>query len=590
MWDNWNTIGATNYFTSWDGMHTSATVIDWSLFDAYVALCVSKGVTDILYTFGYTPTWARADGNRALPPTNLAHWDYFVSAVMTRAAATGINWAFGVWNEPNAFPQSSGFFWQDTPAALAAMGQRLYDIRNSVFPTALIVSPETQGNGSGWMSEYMAAAGGQNWDILGVHLYGGSSAYISEIASYFPGYRALTAKPIWNTEFGHETFHGGTLVTYMTTMVAKYRELGIERCYWYAYDAPTGRLANPPTEITTAMNAYRSVMNSAPPLPPMVLVDIDLDGDPDDASFLKVTHALADNGELRIGLVAANSGNPHTAVVAEIINTYCGRPIGVLPICAYQGTAHAIAVGSGMGNFCDNVVAAYAGSGIYASISPSKTRTAYNTPLTNVQRMRTFLAAQPDGSVTWLSGGFFNNIADLMLSPADSISSLTGLQLFAAKVNRLIATLILSQSMPSNDYNTGADQLASDSFAYVAANIPPAIEFDIIDCDPSQVFQITPSGTNPIKACYDACTPPQVSRAGLDQETGLLLCRPSLFTKSHSNGTASRTSSSFPWPSNWTAGGSHGNTSIWRAISLSTNQGIVQGLQDQTPGAGSHFS
>ena len=47
----------------------------------------------------------------------------------------------------------------------------------------------------------------------------------------------------------------------MRAMAHACKEIGVERCYWYAYDTPTGRLATPPTENKAAMDAYREVIN-----------------------------------------------------------------------------------------------------------------------------------------------------------------------------------------------------------------------------------------------------------------------------------------------------------------------------------------
>lgn len=305
-------------------------------------------------------------------------------------------------------------------------------------------------------------------------------------------------------------------------------------------------------------------------LPQMCILDTDLYGDPDDASYIKVTHALRDLNELRIGCAVHSASDPYAPVCLEIINGYCG--LQSIPIGAYQGNGH-ISVPI-VGPFTQTVRDEYGPTYGVAT----KTRTAYPSPATV---LRTFLAAQPGSSVVWLNGGFFNNMMDLMQSPADGISPLTGLQLFSAKVKRVIATLLLPDQMPSQEYNTGASQLASDSFAYVAANIPPAIELAIIDLTAARFFNVTPHGSNPVTRCYTASG--ATTRIGGDQQCSLMAARPELFQPlaPYIKGTAVRMSASSPWPSNWTAGGVHGNTTIYTYDA--TVPQLIQDLQDQTP-------
>lgn len=54
-----------------------------------------------------------------------------------------------------------------------------------------------------------------------------------------------------------------------------------------------------------------------------------------------------------------------------------------------------------------------------------------------VELLRKLLAAEPDGSVTLVQVGFFSNLADLLDTPADSLSPLTGRQLIERKVKLL---------------------------------------------------------------------------------------------------------------------------------------------------------
>ena len=56
---------------------------------------------------------------------------------------------------------------------------------------------------------------------------------------------------------------------------------------------------------------------------------------------------------------------------------------------------------------------------------------------TLVEKWRTALAAADDGSVEIITIGFLNSIYEVLISPADGISSMTGLELVTAKVSKM---------------------------------------------------------------------------------------------------------------------------------------------------------
>src|SRR3954452_13886541 len=72
-------------------------------------------------------------------------------------------------------------------------------------------------------------------------------------------------------------------------------------------------------------------------------------------------------------------------------------------------------------------------------IGPCAAKAAADTPLPDyaVTVYRRALASQPDGSVVMVGVGYLENLAALLNSPADGISSLTGKQLVTAKVKTL---------------------------------------------------------------------------------------------------------------------------------------------------------
>jgi len=93
-----------------------------------------------------------------------------------------------------------------------------------------------------------------------------------------------------------------------------------------------------------------------------------------------------------------------------------------------------------------------------------------------VTQYRTLLAAAPAQSVDVVSIGPLNNLRDVLQSPADGISSLTGAQLVASRVKRL---WVMGGANPSGtEYNFNNNALAINSAHYVVANWPTPIIYN----------------------------------------------------------------------------------------------------------------
>lgn len=94
---------------------------------------------------------------------------------------------------------------------------------------------------------------------------------------------------------------------------------------------------------------------------------------------------------------------------------------------------------------------------------------------TAVSLHRRALAAAANGSVEILSIGYLNNLADLLASPADAISSLTGAQLVAAKVSKL---WVMGGNWPTgSENNFSRDATAIAAAAAVVSGWPTPIIF-----------------------------------------------------------------------------------------------------------------
>ncbi|HLN54971.1 MAG TPA: nucleoside hydrolase [Bacteroidales bacterium] len=178
-------------------------------------------------------------------------------------------------------------------------------------------------------------------------------------------------------------------------------------------------------------------------VPVKIIFDTDLGPDYDDVGALAFLHAMADSGKAEI--LATVSSNKHELVVPsiEVINTYFGRPD--LPLGAPKSN------GPGMGSgqhWADSIVAKYP----HRLKSTSEAEDA-------VAVYRRILNGQPDQSVTIVTVGFLTNLANLLESKPDSYSNLSGEELVAKKVRRLVS---MAGSFPSGkEFNIYIDSTAS---------------------------------------------------------------------------------------------------------------------------------
>ena len=169
-----------------------------------------------------------------------------------------------------------------------------------------------------------------------------------------------------------------------------------------------------------------------------IIFDTDLGYDCDDAGALGVLHALADLGEANLLATMTVVGAPHSAGALDVINTYYGHPD--VPVGAYMGERWADARPYWLKpdvDFLEPLVETH----------PSDIETRAQAQEA-VALYRQTLAAQPDESVTVVTVGFLQNLADLLASSADAHSPLSGRALVAQKVKGLV---VMGGRYPEND-------------------------------------------------------------------------------------------------------------------------------------------
>lgn len=228
-----------------------------------------------------------------------------------------------------------------------------------------------------------------------------------------------------------------------------------------------------------------------------VIFDTDLGIDVDDAGALALLHALANKGEVRILATVSNVNDPYAPAALDAVNTYYRRPdllVGRNPRAGHYAVATAY----------------------WWPEPPRFVRTVaegfpHDTPLTGgrsaVSVYRQALAAQPDRSVTVIGVGFFVNLSDLLASPPDRYSPLSGLQLVGRKVKELV---VMAGSWPNGGdhdlYLSGGREITPDYARRVLAAWPtPIVVVPGSVCSPlrngATLATATPP-TNPVRALY----------------------------------------------------------------------------------------
>ena len=187
-----------------------------------------------------------------------------------------------------------------------------------------------------------------------------------------------------------------------------------------------------------------------------IIFDTDLGPDYDDVGALAFLHAMADSGKAHI--LATISSNIHELVAPsiDVINTYFGR--GNLPVGAPKTNAVSMTASQ---HWPDSIVKKYP----HRILSTADVEDA-------VIVYRRILASQPDNSVTLVTVGFFTNLANLLKSQPDSLSALSGTELVAKKVCRLVS--MAGRFPEGREFNVYCDSTASE---YVFNEWPTEIIF-----------------------------------------------------------------------------------------------------------------
>ena len=181
-----------------------------------------------------------------------------------------------------------------------------------------------------------------------------------------------------------------------------------------------------------------------------LILDTDLGPDYDDVGAMALMHALADSGQVKILATVSSNLDERVVPCIEVINTYFKRPD--IPVGAPKSGRGANLTTWHKTKWTDELPAKYPHSTQKTSDAPDA-----------LKLYRKILSEQPDGSVTICTIGFFSNLRDLLASGADEYSDLSGKELVARKVKRLVS---MAGYFPNGrEFNVYCDTPASKAVA-----------------------------------------------------------------------------------------------------------------------------
>ena len=160
--------------------------------------------------------------------------------------------------------------------------------------------------------------------------------------------------------------------------------------------------------------------------PVNLILDTDLGPDYDDVGAMALMHALADSGQVNILAVVSSNKDEHVVPCIEVLNTYFNRPD--IPVGAPKSEGGVSLTTWHKTKWTEELPARY----------PHKTAKTSDAS-DAVKVYRRILSTQPDSSVVVCTIGFFTNLKNLLLSGGDEYSPLSGCDLVAKKVKRVVS-------------------------------------------------------------------------------------------------------------------------------------------------------
>jgi hypothetical protein len=189
-------------------------------------------------------------------------------------------------------------------------------------------------------------------------------------------------------------------------------------------------------------------------LPVPIIFDTDMETDCDDVGALCLLHNLQSVGMCRIAAVVADACSDFIAPSVSVINDWFGRsgiPVGALRLPDYNSNPTFDSYRSATARFQQR----FPGR-LYNRHLPAETihegKTAGDYPGTT-EVYRRALASAEDSSVVICVIGFMTALRQLLESPPDDVSPLSGAELLQQKVRRVVAMAVVSPCPGRGDGN-----------------------------------------------------------------------------------------------------------------------------------------
>jgi purine nucleosidase len=258
--------------------------------------------------------------------------------------------------------------------------------------------------------------------------------------------------------------------------------------------------------LYSAVNAQEQI-----PVPVPLIFDTDIGNDCDDVLAMGVIHSLQTRGLCQLLAITITKDHEQCAAFTDAVNTFYGRsdiPIGV---CRSGVTPQ-------QSRFTGLVMERNGDQDRY----PHDLRSGKDAPEA-VRVLRQVLATQADSSVVIAQVGFSTNLANLLQSPPDDISPLSGRELAAKKV-RLVSAMAgafaLVNGQPHLEYNVVEDIASAKK---LAAEWPTGIVYSGFEIGLALPYPASSILTDynyvdhhPLKAAYILYEPPPHNRPTWD--------------------------------------------------------------------------
>jgi hypothetical protein len=272
--------------TRWANLQPRPDEYDWSTLDRLVGAAQQAGLP-ATFVFGGTPAWAAPngpkapydDGSRAAPPDQLAHWDRFITTLVTRYR--GRIEAYEVWvhaNDPRYYSGST--------ETLVEMTQRASRAIKAVDPKAVVVCPSMArlgtAEGREVLRRFAELRGYDHCDVAGLKLHQRQASdppeFMVELLqqTYDALHDAGVHPPLWNTGVTYEYARDERLdeqraINYATRfyLVAIYgTNVSLKRTYFYNWGGSRLPIAlqavgGPPTRAALAVEELQRWLSHA---------------------------------------------------------------------------------------------------------------------------------------------------------------------------------------------------------------------------------------------------------------------------------------------------------------------------------------